>query len=410
MPAVRGGRLMARRLEARCRSAMASARSSSRVSPASAPRKASISPSPRAATYSTYSTRLLGSGLRSLPNPRKEGVEHPATSSVAVVVAEHVLVQVGLQVLRRDPVVDPADPALHQRPEPLDGLYVNVPAYVDLLRVVHRAMRVQIVQLSEGLPFVGVDGRTRLDLRVDVRSQAFSRVRFDFRVDLPVPHDLLAIGGLGSALDDAEHRRLVGVVRTWRTGPLWTVPPHPTTTDVRRVHLDRSREQVGVLVEQRTDQLEHAPSGRVGDADLAFQLLRGNPASSASHEVHGLEPQTQRRGRTLEDRPLQRVLVVSAELAGVRGPVGQPVVLRDLPALRAEDPLRVQFAHEVVQTRRVVHELRVELHAREHGLRGSRSLRCVPAGLCHRKTKYDRSAYVCQLYSSHIRSNPTMGV
>src|SRR6266508_4572888 len=104
-----------RRLEGRCRRTTSSATHS-------APRPDTRSRSRSAVKSWTCSKGLQGNGSR-LRDPRKESVEHPATTSDApVVVAEHVLVQVGLQMLGRDAVVDAADSTLHQRPEAFDRL------------------------------------------------------------------------------------------------------------------------------------------------------------------------------------------------------------------------------------------------------------------------------------------------
>lgn len=54
---------------------------------------------------------------------------------VPVVVPERVFVEVHLQVLGRHRVVDAADAALQERPEAFDGVRMNVPADVDVLRV-----------------------------------------------------------------------------------------------------------------------------------------------------------------------------------------------------------------------------------------------------------------------------------
>src|SRR6059036_3888281 len=75
---------------------------------------------PTAMSSLTASTRPLLRARPRLRSARKESLEHPAPRSVTVVVAEHVLVHVGLQVLRRDSVVHAADSAPQERPEPLD--------------------------------------------------------------------------------------------------------------------------------------------------------------------------------------------------------------------------------------------------------------------------------------------------
>src|SRR5207248_8088031 len=99
-----------------------------------------------------------------------------------------------------------------------------------------------------------------------------------------------------------------------------TVPtPLRSTTDERLVHLDLATERSVVLREQRTNLLEHAPRRLVRDAEFAFELLRGDSASSARHEIDRVEPQAQGRSRVLEDRPRHWVEIRAAELALVGG-------------------------------------------------------------------------------------------
>src|SRR5438105_9899415 len=72
------------------------------------------------------------------------------------------------------------------------------------------------------------------------------------------------------------------------------------------------------LHELVADLVEHPPRRLVVDAKLALKVLRGDPASSASDEVHRVEPQVQGRGRLVEDRPGCWVDVVTARGAGPR--------------------------------------------------------------------------------------------
>src|SRR6266508_7020651 len=65
---------------------------------------------PSAASSSTDSTRPPLRLLRLRGSAVKESLEHPAPGSLAVVVAEHVLVHVGLKVPRGHPVIDPLIP------------------------------------------------------------------------------------------------------------------------------------------------------------------------------------------------------------------------------------------------------------------------------------------------------------
>src|SRR5438034_3512170 len=89
-----------------------------------------------AVSSSMASTRPLLRLLRLRSGARKESLEHPAPGSVAVVVAEHVFVHVGLQVLRGNPVIDPAHTATEQRPEALNRVGVNDPIDVDAAGVI----------------------------------------------------------------------------------------------------------------------------------------------------------------------------------------------------------------------------------------------------------------------------------
>jgi len=91
--------------------------------------------SPNVTRCSTSWARQSGSGP--LPNHGpEESPGHPKASSVPVVVAERVLVQVGLKVLGRDGVVCPADTSTSRGPETFDGVGVGISAHIDALRVV----------------------------------------------------------------------------------------------------------------------------------------------------------------------------------------------------------------------------------------------------------------------------------
>ncbi len=65
-----------------------------------------------------------------------------------------------------------------------------------------------------------------------------------------------------------------------------------------------------------TNEVRHAPRRFVSDAQLALELLGGDSAAGASHEVHGIEPHVQGRGGLVEDGPRRRVQVVPTSYAG----------------------------------------------------------------------------------------------
>src|SRR5438132_11857385 len=93
--------------------------SSSPATKRSAPRADSKSRSPRVVPSSVASNGLLGRARLRLRSAVKERLEHPAPGSLAVVVAEHVLVHVGLKVLRGQAVVHAANTPTKQGTEAL---------------------------------------------------------------------------------------------------------------------------------------------------------------------------------------------------------------------------------------------------------------------------------------------------
>src|SRR5260221_9557576 len=103
----------------------------------SAPRPDSKSRSLHAVPSSVASTKPLRRARLRLRSAVKERLEHPAPGSLAVVVAEHVLVHVGLQVLRGYAVVHAANSAPQERPETFNRVRVNLARDVDAPGVVH---------------------------------------------------------------------------------------------------------------------------------------------------------------------------------------------------------------------------------------------------------------------------------
>src|SRR5690349_14346242 len=94
-----------------------------------------------------------------------------------------------------------------------------------------------------------------------------------------------------------------GVLRascSWRVrfGDCLALPP----THVSSASTSPSSMPTSSAIKLVADQVAHAPCGLVGDAQLALDVLGGDPASCAGHQVDHVEPQVQRRGRLVEDR------------------------------------------------------------------------------------------------------------
>jgi hypothetical protein len=70
------------------------------------------------------------------------------------------------------------------------------------------------------------------------------------------------------------------------------------------VGLDRPGERPLIALRHQIspDEAQHSVRGLVGDPDLPFKLLRGDPTSRTRHQIDGVEPQLQRRGRLVKDR------------------------------------------------------------------------------------------------------------
>ena len=145
---------------------------------------------------------------------------------------------------------------------------------------------------------------------------------------------------------------------------------HPPAEE-RLVGFYFARQRCVVVVHELVPNLvEHPPCGLVRHPKLTFQVLGGDPASSASDQVHGVEPKLKGRGRTLEDRPLQRVDAEAAGGAEPRWPLLRRVVTLEDPlgvAALAKRMLaigRVALLPYVAQARLIVGELAHELHQR----------------------------------------------
>ena len=107
---------------------------------------------------------------------------------------------------------------------------------------------------------------------------------------------------------------------------------------VHLVHFDAATAFAAKAVALRpefTNLLEHAPRGFVGDSGLKLNLLCRNAATSASHQVHRMKPDSQCRAGLLEDRPGRRVDVIPARLTSVSRAALHAVVFARFLALVA---------------------------------------------------------------------------
>src|SRR5438132_6875353 len=191
-------------------------------------------------------------------------------------------------------VIECIDATINERPKALNRNRLNVPPEVHLLRMPNAIVEVPLlVERVIDLVFVGVDcGRGKYPRR-DVRHDGCScNVRHGYGHDAPF------------ALDHTEHRSLIDPTPNDAT---------TITADVRFVRLNRARHRVvGLLHQFLANQVCHAPCRFVCATDLTFDLLSGDTASCAGHQIHRVEPQVQRCGRLVKDGVGGRVKVVAA--------------------------------------------------------------------------------------------------
>ena len=276
-------------------------------------------------------------------------------------------------------MASPINTTLYQRPEAFNRVGMHVARDIDAHRVVDSAVSVPgLAELPVSGGLVRVDHRRRQDVRRDVREQR----RLGANVG-PNP---------AAALDHSHDLNFArdGSTSDLGAGQAGDVPR--LSADVRFVNLNRSREVGHVFGEHLSDLMEHAPSRLVCDADLAFELLGGNAASSAGHEVDAVEPQMQRCGRLLKDRSGRRVDVMTTSGASPRLPLLHRVVsaershLVTLRAVRMLSVFRIPLPPKIFEARGIVAEVTNELEQRVFRLRGG-----APSGIV---SVFQRGDYV----------------
>jgi len=216
---------------------------------------------------------------------------------------------------------------------------VNLFGVLNALVLISPAHRVDAII---GIEFIREDGRTRQDVLSDHREQcATLYVASHKRLDAAL------------AFHHADDCYLLTV--------MWPRPSRPTlalAAHVGFVHLyalAAESAQCAVIVHEHTANLfEHPPSGLVGNASLALNLLCRDSAARGGHQVNGIEPRCKRRRRLVKDRVGGRVNVMSANVAGVGRTANDTVMFGHLSAGLAENPFRVEALAEPFETARII--------------------------------------------------------
>lgn len=195
----------------------------------------------------------------------------------SVAVTPDVLVDVALEPLLRYMTVRADDPVLHDGPEALDRVLVNVSDDVLARRVVDLPMVEHLVlHCPLGREGVRVHDRTLCDDLTGASDKLRGR-HVENRVR----------DHASTALNDAGHRLLLvsrsttatAVRRVHRCGVVVRNRPMALATDVGLVNLSGAvQDRVAIGHQLIANPSEHAPRGLVGHAQLALKLL-GREAS-----------------------------------------------------------------------------------------------------------------------------------
>src|SRR5258705_4408751 len=208
-------------------------------------------------------------------------------------------------MLRANVNVRPVDAALEVRPEAFNGVHAST-ARVGIMPhavVQFDGVAAKLVNALEPAKFIGVPRRAGQQVRLDkVAHRFFGAPTGNAGDKLPV------------ALQHADNARLIAFVAAAHAAD--------RTTNQRLINLDRRADAAKrvVAVERShvgADLVTHAPSGFVGDAQLALDLFRGHAVPARREHEHHKEPIAQRRPRAVKRRPSGREHLIAAPLASV---------------------------------------------------------------------------------------------
>ena len=194
------------------------------------------------------------------------------------------------------------------------------------------------------LPVVGIDFRSRLHPFYDVGNE----------VTCPAIENVTG-ENVAIPFDDTENDSLV-------VG----CPVEIATADKSFIDLDclagtAEREIAVNVAHVFADQAAHAPSGFVGDTELALDLFRGHTVPGRAEKEHDVKPVPQGRPGALKGRPGHRIDLIAAMLANEGPATLDPVIGRSLLALEAGQPLAVPGPHQVIKAGILVREPGLEV-------------------------------------------------
>jgi hypothetical protein len=301
-------------------------------------------------------------------------MEH-RTLMTATIEAERIFIKVHLQVLGADVAVDAPNAVLRQAPEAFQRVRVRVAIDVYL-----RGMMDALVFVSHPLQLL-VSGSF-----VCEHSRRGQHMSFNQREDG-------RLSGVGYHLCDDSP---LAFYRTPNSSFAYCAATRPEflirvlvaflSAVEAFVCLYFARQRLIITFQHLADQMEHSPSGLVGNANLTTQLLGRDAATSRGHDVYGVKPELQRGCGILEDSSLHRMLMASAILTSIGRALSIAMMLRNLLAFRTEDTVGIVAFNQPFQTSSIIGKLPLELHERVGAIRRSASDWLVAIRFAHELT------------------------
>src|ERR1022692_2176132 len=210
--------------------------------------------------------------------------------AIAAVEAKAHFVQIGLQMLRAEPVPRSNDAALEQRESRFNGVGMNVSSEPDVLfrAVIHGLMPSLAHGLAVRAIFIGHDHINVLrDVLLNVPRQ--SATLGIFRMEE---------SHWPATLTDANNDQLVAVPESGFAERALLLP-----ADIGFVHFDSTVQHWPLRLHHgATNAMAEVPRGFVADSDGALHLVRGKPLTGLAEQMSSDEPLEQGQVGVVEDR------------------------------------------------------------------------------------------------------------
>jgi hypothetical protein len=260
-----------------------------------------------------------------------------------VVVAESVLVDIRLEILRTDGMIDTSNTTFHQRPESLDAVGVDFPANVLFVMVSDS-------EVTEPISGHVVIGRELVSVENSVPANLVDCERYD-GMPLNIANDLS--DHLVISLSSSDNLRLA------LSSPATLAFSH--TTHISLINLYLTRKMMEVLIKQGADLLEHSPGCLIGNAGLPLNLLGGYSASGRGHAIYYLEPDSKWGSGFVEDSSGSRVDLRAAIIAAIACAVLNSMVLGYLLTLHTVNTIGPTEVFKPFKTGIIIGELLFEV-------------------------------------------------